>query len=145
MGGSFVLSDDEKVNVEKKSVARPLLLVEMALPLVPKSRQLDLNGANPAAPPDVTDGMKRAVDQIRVDWSFRDMEPDYAECDKKTTGNETKVLTKVKVKPKLPGWAGTDFTTDLGETHMQRLTSGSGEIQEISTAESWKFGSIRVS
>ena len=34
MGGSFVLSDDEKVNVEKKSVARPLLLVEMALPLL---------------------------------------------------------------------------------------------------------------
>ena len=75
-GGTFACNDAQKADVEKKSVARPFLPIEVALPLMSKADHLDFEGNVPAAPPDVTDSMRRATGQIRVDWSFRDMEPD---------------------------------------------------------------------
>jgi hypothetical protein len=75
-GGTFACDDVQKADVEKKSVARPFLPIEVALPLMSKTEHLDFEGNVPAAPPDVTDAMRRALGQIRIDWSFRDMEPD---------------------------------------------------------------------
>ena len=74
-GGTFGANDATKADLEKKSVARPFLPVEVALPLLSKADHLDFEGADPTAP-DVTDAMRRAAGQLRVDWSFRDMEAD---------------------------------------------------------------------
>ena len=61
---------------------------------------------------------------------------------KKKLDNETKVFSKLKVKAKVPGWTGPEFTTDRAETYIQKLDAGTGEIEAMTADESWEFESI---
>lgn len=63
---------DERVKKDRESIPRPWIPVEVSLPLLSKHDPLEPTGR----PPRVTEAMRRAVGPIRVDWTFKDLEPD---------------------------------------------------------------------
>ena len=65
---------DGKQAADQKSICRPYLPIEVRIPLMSKASSLQ--AANPAAPT-VTDAMRAALGPIRVDWTFRDLAPEY--------------------------------------------------------------------
>lgn len=63
---------DKKVAKDRESIARPWIPLQVSLPLLSKSDPLEPRGR----PPRVTENMRRAVGPLRVDWIFKDLEPD---------------------------------------------------------------------
>ena len=72
--GDMNLLGDGKVTNDQASICRPWIPLEAAIPLMKKADSLQ--DANPAIPK-VTDSMRNATGPIRVDWTFRDLEPEY--------------------------------------------------------------------
>jgi len=65
---------DCKQAADERSISRSWLPVEVRIPLMKKSDTLQ--DANPTVP-EVTDSMRNALGPIRVDWTFRDLPPEY--------------------------------------------------------------------
>ncbi len=63
---------DQRMQKDRDSIARPWIPVEAALPLLSKNDPLDVRGA----PPKVTQAMRQAIGPIRVDWTFKEPDPD---------------------------------------------------------------------
>jgi hypothetical protein len=87
--GGMSLTGDGKVAKDKSSICRPFLPVEAALPLMKKADKLQ----DPApVVPEVTDSMRRATGPIRVDWTFRDLAPEYKVDTSKYTATRVRPL-----------------------------------------------------
>ena len=65
---------DGKQAVDDAAICRPWIPLEVTMPLMKKANTLQ--DANPAIP-EVTDSMRAATGPIRVDWTFRDLAPEY--------------------------------------------------------------------
>jgi hypothetical protein len=65
---------DGKQAADQRSICRSWLPVEVRIPLMRKASTLQ--DAAPATPT-VTDAMRDALGPIRVDWTFRDLAPEY--------------------------------------------------------------------
>jgi hypothetical protein len=72
--GGQNLGGDGKVTNDQASICRPWIPLEVTIPLMKKANSLQ--DANPAIPK-VTDSMRNATGPIRVDWTFRDLAPEY--------------------------------------------------------------------
>lgn len=67
-------SGDDKQTKDEDSTCRPWLPVEVGLPLMKKADTLQ--AMNPTIP-EVSDSMRNATGPIRIDWTFRDLPPEY--------------------------------------------------------------------
>jgi hypothetical protein len=65
---------DGKQTMDEAALCRPWIPLEVTIPLMKKADSLQT--ASPAVP-EVTDSMRNATGPIRVDWTFRDLEPEY--------------------------------------------------------------------
>ncbi len=72
--GSGNGAGDGKQTYDKASICRPWLPFEVAMPLMKKADSLQT--ASPAIPV-ISDSMRNALGPIRVDWTFRDLAPEY--------------------------------------------------------------------
>lgn len=82
-------SGDGKTTDDEDSTCRPWLPVEVGLPLMKKADVL--GAANPAIP-EVSDSMRNSTGPIRVDWTFRDLPPEYKTDPAEYNANRTRPL-----------------------------------------------------
>ena len=72
--GPMGQAGDGKQAKDDKSICRPWLPLEVGIPLMKKAD--DLQNAAPTVPA-LTDSMRNATGPIRIDWTFRDLTPEY--------------------------------------------------------------------
>jgi hypothetical protein len=86
--GDQALPGDGKETADAASICRPWLPLEAALPLMKKADTLQ------AAPsiPRVSDSMRNATGPIRVDWTFRDLAPEYKVATAEYNANRVRSL-----------------------------------------------------
>jgi hypothetical protein len=80
---------DAKQTYDENSICRPWLPVEVGLPLMKKGDTLQ--AVNPAIP-EISDSMRNATGPIRMDWTFRDLAPEYKTDATEYNANRTRPL-----------------------------------------------------
>lgn len=80
---------DGKQTQDELATCRPWIPVEAGLPLMKKADTLQ--AVSPAIPK-ITDSMRNATGPIRVDWTFRDLAPEYKTDGTEYNANRTRSL-----------------------------------------------------
>ncbi len=92
-GGDMTISDDDRMTVESKSVARPWLPLQVKIPLLTKADVLLATGA---ALPNYQPEMLEATGPLRVDWKFTELAPDYTNIDSANYNSDGRVVTRTR-------------------------------------------------
>ncbi len=92
-GGAMSISDNDRVTVESKSVARPWIPLQVKVPLLTKGDAIMASGGTvPLFHPE----MLHATGPLRVDWKFTDLEADYTKIDSANYNSDGRVRTRTR-------------------------------------------------